>query len=94
MMECEKDYNLWKLLKTSETCLCWNESTRQLNCSDDWWDKKRKTRMLKKFEKKITFFRATRSMGSNIWGFGYEWCRLYGTIHGSKYPQCYASCYY
>ncbi|CAH1435785.1 unnamed protein product [Lactuca virosa] len=35
-----KDYNLWKSLKIRETGLGWNESTRQLNCPDEWWDKK------------------------------------------------------
>ncbi|KAI3515805.1 hypothetical protein L1887_14709 [Cichorium endivia] len=35
-----KDYNLWKSLRNGETGLGWNETTRQLNCSDEWWDKK------------------------------------------------------
>ncbi|KAL4557387.1 hypothetical protein LXL04_035563 [Taraxacum kok-saghyz] len=37
-----KDYNLWKSLKHGETGLGWIESTKQLNCSDEWWDKKTK----------------------------------------------------
>ncbi|KAI7740516.1 hypothetical protein M8C21_024428 [Ambrosia artemisiifolia] len=35
-----KEYNLWKSLKNGETGLCRNESTKQLNCSDEWWKKK------------------------------------------------------
>ncbi|XP_071718378.1 uncharacterized protein [Rutidosis leptorrhynchoides] len=35
-----KDYNLWKSLKNGETSLGWNESTEQLNCSDEWWKTK------------------------------------------------------
>ncbi|XP_076894469.1 uncharacterized protein LOC143546765 [Bidens hawaiensis] len=32
-----KEYNLWKSLKNGETGLGWNESTKQLSCSDEWW---------------------------------------------------------
>ncbi|XP_071709396.1 uncharacterized protein [Rutidosis leptorrhynchoides] len=32
--------NLWKSLKNGETGLGWNESTKQLNCSDEWWKTK------------------------------------------------------
>ncbi|XP_076933834.1 L10-interacting MYB domain-containing protein-like [Bidens hawaiensis] len=32
-----KEYNLWKSLKNEETGLGWNESTKQLSCSDEWW---------------------------------------------------------
>ncbi|XP_076956673.1 L10-interacting MYB domain-containing protein-like [Bidens hawaiensis] len=35
-----KEYNLWKSLKNGETVLGWNESTRQLNCCDEWWSRK------------------------------------------------------
>ncbi|CAH1438827.1 unnamed protein product [Lactuca virosa] len=35
-----KDYNLLKSLKNGETGLGWNESTGQLDCSDEWWDRK------------------------------------------------------
>ncbi|KAF5789564.1 putative Myb/SANT-like domain-containing protein [Helianthus annuus] len=35
-----KEYNLWKSLKNGETGLGWNESTKQLNCSDEWWKRK------------------------------------------------------
>ncbi|XP_071712117.1 L10-interacting MYB domain-containing protein-like [Rutidosis leptorrhynchoides] len=35
-----KDYNLWKSLKNGETGLGWNESTKQLNCSNEWWKTK------------------------------------------------------
>ncbi|CAH1442977.1 unnamed protein product [Lactuca virosa] len=35
-----KDYNLWTSLKIGEIGLGWNESTRQLKCSDEWWNKK------------------------------------------------------
>ncbi|KAI3821822.1 hypothetical protein L1987_09395 [Smallanthus sonchifolius] len=33
-------YNLWKSLKDGETGLRWNESTGELDCSDDWWENK------------------------------------------------------
>nr|XP_043620348.1 uncharacterized protein LOC122592217 [Erigeron canadensis] len=36
----KKDYNLWKSLKNGEIGLGWDESTKTLICSDDWWKKK------------------------------------------------------
>nr|KAJ0202120.1 hypothetical protein LSAT_V11C600328580 [Lactuca sativa] len=36
----QKGYNLWKSLKIGEISLGWNESTWQLNCPDEWRDKK------------------------------------------------------
>ncbi|KAL4577921.1 hypothetical protein LXL04_014036 [Taraxacum kok-saghyz] len=52
-----KDYNLWKSLKHGETGLGWVESTKQLNCSDEWWDKKIKENPnVKGFRKKQPSF--------------------------------------
>lgn len=33
---------LGKILKTGETGLGWNPTTRKLDCSGEWWDRKLK----------------------------------------------------
>lgn len=35
-----RDYNLWTSLKNWEPGLGWDDTTRKLNCSDYWWEKK------------------------------------------------------
>ncbi|PWA93832.1 myb/SANT-like domain-containing protein [Artemisia annua] len=35
-----KAYNLWISLKNGAIGIGWDASTRTLNCSDEWWEKK------------------------------------------------------